>query len=310
MSPEQIAIGLVGIGEIARKQHIPALENSDEFELVAAASRDGSVENIDNFQTISQMLRGRQDLHAVSLCTPPAFRFDMAWAALSLDKHVMLEKPPGATLSEVEALDELANSKGLTLFATWHSRYAPGVERARDWLSDKTINRIQVDWKEDVKRWHPGQKWIWEAGGMGVFDPGINALSILTYITPAPFHLSAAKLEIPSNSQTPIAAELEFRCPTIKVANMSLDWRKTGKQSWDIRVETQSGTLLLSEGGSKLSIAEQDVPLGPEAEYDALYERFASLVENGQSDVDLAPMRHVADAFTLGKRTFVEAFHE
>ena len=48
----------------------------------------------------------------------------------------------------------------------------------------------------------------------------------------------------------------------------------------------------------------------PEQEYPMLYKRFAELVKAGKSDVDLAPLRHVADAFMLGRRKFVEAFHD
>jgi D-galactose 1-dehydrogenase len=41
-----------------------------------------------------------------------------------------------------------------------------------------------------------------------------------------------------------------------------------------------------------------------------LYRRFAELVRTGKSDVDLAPLRHVADAFMLGKRSTVAAFYD
>ena len=44
-------------------------------------------------------------------------------------------------------------------------------------------------------------------------------------------------------------------------------------------------------------------------EYPALYARMADLVAKGQSDVDLAPATHVADAFSLGRRVTVPAFH-
>ena len=54
---------------------------------------------------------------------------------------------------------------------------ANGCARA-SWSSGRII------WKEDVHHWHPGQRWIWEPGGFGVFDPGINALSVLTEILP------------------------------------------------------------------------------------------------------------------------------
>ena len=55
--------------------------------------------------------------------------------------------------------------------------------RRGDWLAGRTIRRVECTWKEDVRVWHPGQAWIWEPG-IGVFDPGINALSVLTRILP------------------------------------------------------------------------------------------------------------------------------
>jgi D-galactose 1-dehydrogenase len=67
---------------------------------------------------------------------------------------------------------------------------------------------------------------------------------------------------------------------------------------------------VLSEGGAKLSIDGKRVHEEPEQEYPMLYRRFAELVKAGKSDVDLAPLRHVADAFMLGRRKFVEAFFD
>lgn len=141
---------------------------------------------------------------------PPQVRFSFAQKALASGKHVLLEKLPGATLSEVEALIALATQKDCILFAGWHSRFAPAVETAKNWLADKQIRKVEIIWKEDVRRWHPGQKWIWDAGGLGVFDPGINALSILTEILPMELFLTKARLEFPANCQTPIAATLAF----------------------------------------------------------------------------------------------------
>ena len=54
------------------------------------------------------------------------------------------------------------------------------VKRAADKLVGKQVKTLQVTWKEDIRRWHPGQDWILAAGGFGIFDPGINAFSILT----------------------------------------------------------------------------------------------------------------------------------
>jgi D-galactose 1-dehydrogenase len=146
---------------------------------------------------------------------------------------------------------------------------------------------------------------VFEPGGMGVFDPGINALSILTAILPQPVHLKAATLEYPANRQTPIAAELSFTGGV----SASFDWRQEGPQTWDIVMQTEQGTATLRNGGARFFIGEALVAEGPDQEYAALYARMAELVQAGQSDVDLSPMLHVTDAYSLGRRVVVEAFH-
>ncbi|GGD15073.1 Gfo/Idh/MocA family protein [Aureimonas glaciei] len=303
-----ITVGLVGVGKIARDQHIPSLARTPGIELVAACSRNAAVEGVQNFATLTEMLAALPDLDAVALCTPPHVRHALAAEALAAGKHVLLEKPPGATLSEIEPLIAAADAKGLTLFATWHSRFAPGVAPARDFLRDAAITGVSVEWKEDVRHWHPGQEWIWEPGGLGVFDPGINALSIVTAILPRPIFLTGATLEFPSNRATPIAADLAFTDGDGLSVTAVFDWRQTGPQTWDIHVDTDKGRLTLSSGGARLAIAGAAVGIGPEAEYDGIYARFAELVTAGQSDVDVAPLRHVADAFMLGRRQTVETF--
>ena len=255
------------------------------------------------------MLDAVPELEAVSLCMPPQFRYDAARTALEAKKHVFLEKPPGATVSEVEDLKALAAANGVSLFASWHSRYAPAVEAARAFSRLDQIRSAAINWKEDVRRWHPNQDWIWAPGGFGVFDPGINALSIATHILPAMF-ITSAILDFPENRAAPIAAHIAFRTSNGLPVAMELDWRQTGPQSWDILAETDKGAMVLSGGGAKLAIDGRVVHDEPEAEYPMLYKRFAEIVRAGVSDVDLAPLQHVADAFMLGKRNVVEAFFD
>ncbi|MBZ9854475.1 Gfo/Idh/MocA family oxidoreductase [Mesorhizobium sp. CA13] len=306
---QPIKIGIVGVGKIVRDQHLPALAKDRDYRLIAAASRHGKVDGIANFPDIETMLGAVPELDAVSLCMPPQFRYAAARAALEAKKHVFLEKPPGATVSEVEDLKVLATKQGVSLFASWHSRYAPAVEAARTFLASTKIRSAAIVWKEDVRRWHPNQDWIWQPGGFGVFDPGINALSIATYILPA-MYITSAALDFPENRDAPIAAQVAFRAANGSAVTMDLDWLQTGPQSWDILVDTDAGKMVLSGGGSKLAVDGRVVHEEPEAEYPMLYRRFAEIVRAGISDVDLAPLQHVADAFMLGKRNVVEAFFD
>ena len=298
-------VALVGIGKIAVDQHVPSISASPDWELAATVSRKGKVDGVEAFTDFAQMLAERPDIPVVSLCLPPQPRFPYAEAALKAGRHVMLEKPPGQSLAEVHALEALARDMGVTLYATWHSRMAHGVADAKAWLANKTVQKAHITWKEDVRKWHPGQDWVFEPGGMGILDPGINALSILTEILPSPVHMTAAVLQFPENRDTPIAVDLTFSGGV----TAQFDWRQEGPQTWDIDIQTNSGTLTLHDGGARLVIDGVEAVAGPDMEYPRLYARMADLVRSGQSDVDLAPMVHVADALTLGKRVVTDPFY-
>jgi D-galactose 1-dehydrogenase len=305
-----LRVAIVGFGKIARDQHVPAIAATDGVTLAAVASRNARLPDVPHFTTLEELLRHGPPIDAVALCTPPQVRRAQAAAALLAGKHVMLEKPPGASVSELDLLIALAARAGRTLFATWHSRFAPAVEPARQWLTPRRIRSVHINWKEDVRVWHPGQSWIFEPGGLGVFDPGINALSILTRILPQPLFVTAAELYFPANREAPIAARVSLADAADLPITAEFDFRQPSPQSWDIVVETDDGLLTLSGGGARLVAGGRVLADAAEAEYRGLYRRFAQLTATGTSDVDLAPLRLVADAFLLGRRRTVEPFED
>ncbi|MGV7213323.1 Gfo/Idh/MocA family protein [Bradyrhizobium sp. UFLA05-112] len=306
----ELRIAIVGFGKIARDQHVAAIAATPGATLAAIASRNASLPDLPHFASIEELLAKGPPIDAVSLCTPPQVRRVQAVAALAAGKHVMLEKPPGLSLGELDPLVAMAMGAKRTLFATWHSRFAPAVEPARQWLAARSIKSVHISWKEDVRVWHPGQGWIWEPGGLGVFDPGINALSILTRILPRQVFVTAAELSFPANREAPIAANLTLSDAGGLPITAEFDFRQTGPQSWDIVAETDQGRMMLSGGGARMAVDGKVLAEEPEAEYRGLYRRFVELAATGESDVDLTPFRLVADAFMLGKRNVVELFVE
>jgi D-galactose 1-dehydrogenase/L-arabinose 1- dehydrogenase len=304
---ERIRLGLVGIGKIARDQHLPALAGDDRFDLVATASRHATVDGVPAHKDIEALIAGGHNINAVSLCTPPEGRYDQARIAIEAGLNVMLEKPPAATLTEIADLAERARAKGVTLFTTWHSREAAGVQPAKEWLADKQIEAARITWREDIRRWHPGQEWILAAGGFGVFDPGINAISIATKIFPHALLLDEAWMEVPEGRASPLRAKLHMRSGAASVT-ADFDFLQTGPQTWDIEIDTDAGTLRLGMGGSILQLPGGEEQKAPDREYARLYARFADLVAAGESDVDVRPLQLVADAFLVGERTIGEPF--
>jgi D-galactose 1-dehydrogenase len=307
-------VGIVGLGKITEDQHVPVIRDSDAFDLVAVASQRGlTADGVDHaYRDWRQLLAETPDLDAVIICTPPQARTEIALAALDAGKHVMLEKPPTATVGELAALKTRAERAGLTLFTTWHSQYNDAVAEARRLLADKTVTSLEVNWKEDVRHWHPGQQWIWEPGGFGVFDPGINALSIVTRIMPHRISVKHAELFFPENREMPIAAEIAFSSAVPHDAwRADFDWRQTGEQTWDILIATSDGAnLALRKGGSRLEIDGRVAIESEPREYEMIYERFAALLSSGASEVHEDPLRLVAEALGSGRRIVVEPFHD
>ncbi|MCP1469249.1 D-galactose 1-dehydrogenase [Sphingobium sp. OAS761] len=301
-----LPIALAGIGKIARDQHVPTLAESGDFELVAAVTGHEAPQGIPAFPDIDAMMAAMPQVKAIAICTPPRGRLALVEQALGHGLHVMIEKPPAATLSEAEAFARMAAEAGRTFFASWHSRAAAGVAPALDWLRGRTIRNVTVNWKEDVRFWHPGQEWIWEPG-IGVFDPGINALSVITRLLPHGLILEEADLRFPANRQAPIAADLHLDSAGVPV-RVAFDFDQRGPQTWMIDIETDHGLLTLTDGASRMAVDGAAVDVGNEGEYPRLYRHFAQLIAAGRSDIDLTPFRLVADAFLLGRRTVVEPF--
>src|SRR5690606_25257331 len=101
-------------------------------------------------QDYREMLRDVPDLDAVAICTPPQVRYRIARDALLAGKSVLLEKPPAATLSELQDLNAIAAKAGRTLFTTWHAQYNKAVREAKKALAGFDVKRLRVTWKEDV----------------------------------------------------------------------------------------------------------------------------------------------------------------
>lgn len=306
-----IKLAIIGAGKVARDYHVPTISRSSAFELVAAASLHGRLDNVRHYESVEALLE-QADVDAVAICTPPQARYAIARRALEHGCHVFLEKPPATTLGEVDALIGLAREKKVTLFAGWHSAEAACIKPAREWLAGRRIQRIDVQWKEDVRVWHRGQSWIWGAGGLGVFDPGINGLSLLTCLVPGELLVRDAELVFPSNCHAPVAATLELESTHGVPIHAEFDFLKTGTQSWDIDIHTQTGHLQLSMGGAVMRIDGATVLSGRdlEFEYEQLYARFAELIAQGAMKVDVAPLRLVADAFLIARRVEAAPFVE
>ncbi|KKB77804.1 galactose 1-dehydrogenase [Devosia soli] len=305
-------IAVIGVGKIAQDQHLPVIDASDDFELAATVSTRGIGHgNVPVFKTPGELYAAMPEVSLVSICTPPGIRHSYVREALDAGKDVMMEKPPTTTISELDDLIAHAKRLDSVLYQTWHSQFNAAVDRAKVILAEEGVTSARIDWRESVRKWHPGQDWVWEPGGFGVCDPGINAFSIFTKVMPFPVFVDKATLTFPENRQTPVDVEIVFKSSQAHKPDLScgFNWLEESGEIWTIRFTTGKGNeIKLERGGRTLRVNGDVVLEHGDLEYSAMYDRFADLLDAHESDVDAAPLRLMFDVFFLGARVTGPAF--
>ncbi|PKP81498.1 MAG: galactose 1-dehydrogenase [Alphaproteobacteria bacterium HGW-Alphaproteobacteria-18] len=296
-----VRVVLIGLGKIARDQHCGALLRNPDFELVCAVDPQvASTQNLPVFPSIEALFSSKIEFDAAAVCTPPQIRKDICEKLFSNGCAVLLEKPPASDLATARSIGTAARKSGSVLFAAWHSRFSPHIDAARDWVRANKVLSGSIEWRENVEEWHPGQTWLWQAGGLGVFDPGINALSILTEIFPADWQVRNAKVSVPLNAVAPDAADFCLHADDITVS-ASFEFHQREDEIWRIQLVAANGeTLELSEGGASLKLRDGAPNILNVNEYDGVYRRFSDLIRANQTDYDLAPMEIAENALLMG----------
>jgi D-galactose 1-dehydrogenase len=297
-------IAVIGLGEIGLKRHLPVIAAHPGFEIVASAKRHPVATDIGGrqYRDYREMLAAEPTIEAVAICTPPDVRCRIALDAIAAGKHVLLEKPPFSTLGEFRRVRLAAGRAGVTLLGGWHSQFNASVDRARDILAGQQVAKLEMVWNEDFTVYHAGQEWIWQAGGFGVLDAGVNGLSILTEILPEPLVVRAATLRIPRGAATPIAADIDFAgARDDDRLHAGMDWR-TPTAERSIEIVTRSGQRLwMPNSGRRLELDGTVLVDEDNIEYPRIYDRFAELIASGGSQLDEAPLVVVADAWLVGR---------
>ena len=103
-------VGMIGLGGISRV-HMPGWIDNPYTEIVAGCDIDPKPlkiwkekYGIDYATLDSQDLFNDPSIDIIDICTPNSFHSPLAVAALKAGKHVLLEKPPGATVAELTPL--------------------------------------------------------------------------------------------------------------------------------------------------------------------------------------------------------------
>lgn len=118
-----LGIGIIGAGGIGQGQHMPAYARlSDKVRILAVA--DVSEEtakqaaqkfNVPDVYPDYRDLLAREDIHAVSICTPNFMHHELTIAALEAGKHVLCEKPLARNSQEARTMVQASRKSGKIL---------------------------------------------------------------------------------------------------------------------------------------------------------------------------------------------------
>ena len=150
-----LRLGIIGTGLAVEKLHWPALRRlPDRFRVVAFCNRtrpkaerfaEYSGASMDDFMADYRDLLRREDVDAVLVSLPIPLNYAVTRAALEAGKHVICEKPAGATEAEGRAFVELAAAhpaRTVLIAENWF--YRDDLRLARSLLDDGRIGLLHL----------------------------------------------------------------------------------------------------------------------------------------------------------------------
>jgi len=202
----KVNIGVIGVGNIARRVYFPILAERHDVNLVAIC--DINEENLDRvftqfnakekFTDYTHMIK-KVPLDAVFIFTPPPVTADAALNCLSEGLNVFIEKPPGTNLEETKKLARLAKKKGCKTMVGFNRRFCPLIRKAKEMVERK--GQIVQALATFHKKVGYGDDLVWDI---------IHSIDTLRYICGEPKKLISKISKLQSNRANSFNSIIEF----------------------------------------------------------------------------------------------------
>lgn len=143
-----VKIGMIGAGGIA-KSHLNALKKVEQAKLVSIfdLNTEGAEQAAAGFGAkvaeSADALLNPAEIDAVFICVPQFARGDLEEIAAKRGIHVFVEKPLGLDMELVARKEKAVRESGILNSVGYVLRYYDTVQKAKEYLRDKTIHLIQ-----------------------------------------------------------------------------------------------------------------------------------------------------------------------
>jgi predicted dehydrogenase len=198
-----LRIGIIGIGGIG-EVHLKAYRQHPDCEVVAIADPNetrlkhiAKAYDIENTYTDYAEMIARDDIDAVSVCTPNIMHAPVGVAALESGKHVLSEKPLARSGAEAETMVRAATAAGRVLQVAFNHRQRGDVQVLKNYIASGNMGRIyhaKATWMRragipGMGGWFTSRE---QAGGGPLIDLGVHVLDMALYLLGEPDVISVS----------------------------------------------------------------------------------------------------------------------
>lgn len=170
---QTLGIGIVGLGVISYR-HAQSILDTDNANLIAASSRTKKNRDefskqfkVSMFENYEEMLK-RNDLDAVSICTPSGTHMDFGVKAAEAGKHVVVDKPIEVSVERGQKLVDACKKNGVKLAVIYQNRYSNAVRKLKEAVDSATIGKPVM--ARGTVKWFRDQEYYSDSGWRGSLD--------------------------------------------------------------------------------------------------------------------------------------------
>jgi len=186
-SARELGVAILGAG-FGRIVHLPGFERlaGEGVRVVGVAAHE------DDWRALAL----RDDVHLVSVTTPPFLHREQSLAALEAGKAALCEKPLAIDGEEATALVAAAERAGVATLVDFEFREHPAFRRAHTLLADGAIGdveRVELSWRLPARAaQQPSWKDRTELGGGTLLSLGVHAFDYLDWLVAPAAHVRAS----------------------------------------------------------------------------------------------------------------------
>ena len=312
MNKVKARIGVVGLGGVAHRIHIPACRLVDEIEIVGACDPSAPARDAAKSLGISQVFTTVEELlertspDVVIVGTPPGSHFEICRTAMDAGAHVFCEKPFMPTVDQADRIIEVARQKNLLLRVNNQYRFMSFYRDTKQRLANGEFGRcfyIQA-WQN---MFHPPARetnWRNQLKQYVLYEFGTHALDLASFFFDAlPLSLNVDIPQARPEFDSDVLVHASLRFPDQRLAVFSFNRITHAPEKYlEMRLDCELASIRVSLGGvARISVEWSRAAKRPIVK--------AGLLKGGQARAEVNGRSHALSSSRNGEFASATAEH-